>query len=308
MASPMLRGGDLVCVSHCNLLRNCLYVHVVRKTGSSKELSRSLTGLPGTEKADKEIVREPRVEHLADQEDVGGQSRLQHDGHVGRVEEADGVRAADTTLAGRLDGDLDAETLEVDDSAENDEGRNQVHDVGQVLAVEGLLKGNCLVRPGEQEVDQSDDGTLELRATTSVNGGGGEGLPHDGLADVGRNEERDTASKTVALLEELIEENDNQTSNDELDDEQNADTGAEVGGLAIETGDDIDDSLAERQEDSEELLGRLVELAIGLQVEVDVNEVGASEELEDHSGGDDWRDTKLHQSTAVTRHHHTQPV
>ena len=157
-------------------------------------------------------------------------------------------------------------------------------------------------------MDKGNDGTLELGSTTSVNGGGREGLPHDGLADVGGNEERDTAAETVAFLEELVKQDDNQTGDHKLDDEENADTGAEVRGLAVETGDDIDDRLAERDEDGKKLLGGLVELAVGLQVEVDVDEVGAGEELEDHAGGDDGGDTQLHQGSSVTRHHHTQPV
>ena len=60
---------------------------------------------------------------MANDEDVGGERRLQHDGHVGGVEQADGVRAADTTLARRFDGDFDAEALEIDNGAENDDGR-----------------------------------------------------------------------------------------------------------------------------------------------------------------------------------------
>lgn len=38
----------------------------------------SLLGLPNTNKTDKEIVRETRVQHLADQEEVAGQSGLKH--------------------------------------------------------------------------------------------------------------------------------------------------------------------------------------------------------------------------------------
>jgi hypothetical protein len=157
-------------------------------------------------------------------------------------------------------------------------------------------------------VDESNERTLELRSTTSVDGGGGEGLPHDGLADVGGDEQRDTAAETVALLEELIKENDNQAGDHELDDEENADTGTEVRRLSVETRDNVYDGLAEGQEDGEELLGGLVELAVGLQVEVDVDQVSSSEELEDHAGGDDGRDTQLHQRSPVTGHHHTQPV
>lgn len=224
----------------------CIDIHVVGDTGGSEKLSRALLGLPDTEKLDEKVVGEAVVEHLADQEDVGGQSRLQHDRHVGGVEQADGVRATDTTLAGGLDWNLNAETLEVDDSTENDDGGDEVHDVGEVLAVESLLERNSLVGPGEEQVDKGNESTLELRTTASVNGGGRESLPHDRLADVGGNEQRDTAAETVALLEELVEEDNDQTSDHQLNDEENADTSTEVRWLSVETGDDIDDGLTER--------------------------------------------------------------
>lgn len=91
-------------------------------------------------------------------------------------------------MAGRFNRDLDTETLKVDDSAEDDYGSDQVHDVGQVLAVECLAESNRLVWPGEEEVHKSDDGALELGATAGVDGGGGKGLPHDGFANVGGDE------------------------------------------------------------------------------------------------------------------------
>ena len=157
-------------------------------------------------------------------------------------------------------------------------------------------------------MDKGNDGALELRTAASVDGGGRESLPHDRLADVGGNEERDTAAKTIALLQQLVEQDDDETGDHELEHEENADTSAKIRGLSVETRDDIDDGLAKGQEDGQELLGSLVELAVGLEVEVDVNEVGASEELEDHAGGDDGGDTQLHQRSPVTGHHHTQPV
>lgn len=65
--------------------------HVVCKTRDGEELCGSFLGLPDTEKLDKEVVAETGVEHLADQEDVGGKRGLQHNRHVGGVEEADWV-------------------------------------------------------------------------------------------------------------------------------------------------------------------------------------------------------------------------
>ena len=257
--------------------------HVVDKARNGVELSSALLGLPDTEETDEEVLRESRVHHLADKEDVGGQGRLQHDGHVGGVEKADGVRTASTTLAGRLDGDLDAEALEVDDGGEDEDGGDEVHDVGKVLAVEGLLESTLLVGPGHEQVEEGNDGTLKLGTTTGVDGGGGEGLPDDGLANVGGNEQRDTAAQTVALLQKLIEENDNHTSHDELEDEEEDDAGTQVGGGTVETSEDIDSGGTGGEDEGKELLGGLVELTIGLEVEVDVDHVGTGEELEDHA-------------------------
>ena len=62
-------------------------------------------------------------------------------------------------------------------------------------------------------------------------------------------QERDARSETITLLEQFIEENDNQSGNDELNNEEDADTRAEFGRWAIETGEDIDASLAERHDD-----------------------------------------------------------
>lgn len=307
--------------------------HVVGDTRSGVELGRSLTRFPNTEKLDKDVVREAGVQHLADEENVGAQSGLEHNGHVGSVEQTDGVRATHSTLARGLDRDLNAEALKVDNSGEDHKGGEQVHDVRQVLAVESLAQSTLLVGPGEEKVEESNDGTLEFRTTTSVDGGGGEGLPHNGLADVCRDEERDTASKTVALLEQLIEENDDQTSNNQLDNQQNTDTSTKVTWLAVEASQDVHTGLSEREDDSEELLSGLVELSVGLEVKVDVNEMGTSEELreeqmsqysfniegifsysarttylENHAGGDNGGDTQFHEGSPVTGQHHTKPV
>ena len=157
-------------------------------------------------------------------------------------------------------------------------------------------------------MDKADNGTLELRTTASVDSGGRECAPDDRLANVGGDEERDTATKTVALLEKLVKENDNDGGSKKLDDEENADTGAEISGRAVETSQDVDTSLAERQDDGEELLSSLVEFTVGLEVEVHIDKVSTGQKLEDHAGRDDRSDTEFHERTAVTGHHHSEPV
>lgn len=87
--------------------------HVVNETAGGENLGAALASLPNTEHLDEKVVGKLVVKHLAEKEDVGGESRLEHDGHVRGVEEADGVGAAHATLAGRLDGNLDAEAWEL---------------------------------------------------------------------------------------------------------------------------------------------------------------------------------------------------
>lgn len=60
--------------------------HVVDQTAGGKNLGAALTSLPNTEHLDKKVVRKLVVEHLAEKEDVGGQSGLEHDRHVRGVE------------------------------------------------------------------------------------------------------------------------------------------------------------------------------------------------------------------------------
>jgi len=217
--------------------------HVVCETRDGEELRRSFLRFPDTEELDEEVLGEAGVEHLADQEDVGRKGSLQHDGHVGGVEEADWVRAACATLSGGLDWDFNTETLEVDNGGEDNEGGQQVHDVGEILSIKSLLERTLLVWPGKEQVEERNDCSLELWTPAGVDGGWGECLPDNGLADVGRNEKGDTASKTISLLEELIEKNNNNTSNNQLEDEEEDNTSAEVRRLTIETSENIDSSL-----------------------------------------------------------------
>ena len=50
-----------------------------------------MTHLPDAEEANEEVAGEAVGEHLRDDEDVGREGALQHDRHVARVKELDGV-------------------------------------------------------------------------------------------------------------------------------------------------------------------------------------------------------------------------
>ena len=107
-------------------------------------------------------------EHLRNDVKIGDQSALEDDGDVGGVEEFDGIRRILSTVASRLDGQIHAESLEIDDDDEDQHGGQQVHQVGQVLTVEGFAKSTHFVRTRGQKVEQGDDRSLEFGA---CNGG-----------------------------------------------------------------------------------------------------------------------------------------
>jgi hypothetical protein len=49
--------------------------------------------------------------------------------------------------------------------------------------------------------------------SAGVDSGGREGLPDDGLADVGGNEQGDAGAQTVALLQQLVQQQHDQACN-----------------------------------------------------------------------------------------------
>jgi len=170
----------------------------------------------GVLQVDEEVAGELGGEHLRDDVEVGDKGGLEDDGDVAGVEELDWVAGGLATEAGGLDGQVDAEALEVDDDAEDEDGGEQVGEVGQVLAVEGFFEGADFVVAGGEEVEEGDDGAFELCAAAGVDGGGREGFPDDGLADVGGDEEGDARAEAVAFLEELVEEEHDQAGDEQL--------------------------------------------------------------------------------------------
>ena len=89
--------------------------------------------------------------------------------------------------------------MEVYDDAEDEDGGHEVHEVGQVLPVEGLPESSDLVLPGCQEMEESDHGSLELGATSGVDSSGAESLPDDGFADVGSDKQRYSRAQTFEI-------------------------------------------------------------------------------------------------------------
>lgn len=281
--------------------------------GESTNGDRAGTGtglniLPLSEERDNKVGRVTTVEELGEEVEVGHEGGLENDGDVRGIEELDGVRSVLSSVAGVLDREIDAEALEVDNNQEHEDGGHEVGTVGEVLSVEGFLEGADLVATGDEQVEESNEGTFELGTTAGVDRGGGEGLPDDVLANVRGDEEGNTRSKTVTLLEELIKKNDNDSGEEELKDEEDGVTGSERTNITVHTREDVGDGLTEGDHQTEKLLGSLEQGAILLHRLVNMNDVGSSEKLHNKSRRHNWGNTKLHEGTTVRGNDDTEPV
>ena len=52
--------------------------------------------------------------------------------------------------------------LEINDNSKHEDGSDQVHEIREVLAVEGLSEGSDLVCAGGQQVEQRNDGAFKF--------------------------------------------------------------------------------------------------------------------------------------------------
>jgi hypothetical protein len=286
--------------------------NVVRQPTDGDALAlAALDVLPPSEQTDDDVGRVAFVQELRDEVQVGHQSGLQDDRHVAGVEQFDRVGPLLATLLVVLDWELQTEPLEVDDDQEHHDGGQQVQDVGHVLAVEGFLQGADLVVLRDQQVEQGDDGALELGATASVDGGRGEGLPYDVFADVGRDEQGDPGPQAVPFLQELVEDDDDDPGAEQLDNDQDGVTGAEAvlaTDLSVHSRQHVCDGFADCDQDTEQFLCALEVVAVFLYALVDFDDLRPGQELHYHTGGDDRGDTQLHQGTTVGGKDDTHPV
>lgn len=281
---------------------------VVSNTRHSEGLSTAQTGFPDTQEADEQVARELLVESLGDQGNVGGERSKQVNGHGSSVEKSDGEAGDRTAHLGRLDRDLDSESEQVDSQAKGQHGSIDLEQVRKMSAEKSLDNGLLEALAGEAVVNESSDGSSVLSAPAVVVGREGEGLPENLLANVDSGEERNTVTKTVSLVEDLIHENDHQTGAKKLQDQQDNDSRAELARSTVQTRKDNGNSMSQGDEDSQELLGALEQLTIGLDVKVDIQKMGTAKQLKDEASSDDGGGTDLHKSSTCTGQNGSKPV
>mmetsp|Transcript_1989 Transcript_1989/g.4491 ORF Transcript_1989/g.4491 Transcript_1989/m.4491 type:complete len:302 (+) Transcript_1989:837-1742(+) len=283
--------------------------NVVGNSSNWNLLSRSSVNiLPLSEQTNQNVGRSTVVQELGDKVQVGNQSSLQNDRHVGSVEQLDGVGSLLSTVLLVLDRKFDSPSLEVNNNHKDDDSCHQVCHVGKVLTGKGLSECRDLVLSGNKQVEESNDSTFEFSSTTSVEGGRRKGLPDNGLANVGGNEKRNTRTKSVSLLQEFIKSQDNQTGAEELGNDQNSVTGTNGTNVTIHSRNNVSNGFTSCDKDTEQLLSTREESTIFLNVVVDLNNTGTGKKLHDQTRSNNGTDTKFHQSSTVRSKDNSHPV
>ena len=207
-----------------------------------------------------------------------------------------------------MDRQIDAETLEIDDDEENEDGGHQVGDVRQVGAVEGFLERANLVRAREEQVEEGDDRAFKLGASARVHRRRRESLPDDAFALVRGDEERNTGTKTVALLQKLIQADDDDARKEELNDDEQRVADSEVTDITIDTAHDVRNGFTDRNQNSQQLLSAIQERSVLLHALIHVDDLGSREQLHHQTRRHNWRDTELHARSSVRRHDDASPI
>jgi len=283
--------------------------NVIGETTNGDRVTTHFDILPLTEESNGKESYESSVEELGEEIEVGDQSSVEHDGDVGGIEQLDGEVGGVSLNALLLNVEIDSETLEVDDDQEDEDGGEQVVEVGETLSVESLLEGSDLVGFSDQKVEESNNGSFVLSTVFSDDGNGGEGSPEDVFADVGSNEKRDTRStETPSLAEDFIEHHDNDTGEGELDDDQDGVTSTDSVNITVLARPDSGKGFEESDEQTEKLLSTIEQGTIFFIALINVDDLSTSQKLHNHTTSNDRGDTEFHKSTSVRGKDNSHPV
>lgn len=190
---------------------------VVSKSTDWDTLTTHLELLPVTEQVDEEVASELLGEHLGQEEEVGDQGTLKDDWDVRGVEQLDLISWWLGTLHSLvLDINVYLEALEVDDYQEDKDRGEHVVQVWKPGSLESVLQGVDFVWCFHQRVEEINNSTFIFIALSTPHGDWGEALPQEGLTDVRSNEQGDSTSDSIALLEHFIEHNDDNTGKGQL--------------------------------------------------------------------------------------------
>jgi len=119
--------------------------------------------------------------------------------------------------------------------------------------------------------------------------------------DVGSREETDSVAEAVALLEQLIKKNNEDSCHAELQHDECAVDNAKILIGSVHARENAQKCHHQGDEEREELLGSLEELAVVFAAKLDWHVLGACKGVQDHRRDEDGRDTLLHKGTPFRR-------
>lgn len=160
---------------------------VVDESSDGHDLSLIACFLPLSEDGGNEGALEVAVEHLTKEVYVGDEGTHENDGHVGGIEQTDGIRGVRSGFVIRqLEGHFEA--LEVNDHKEDKHSTKDIAQVRQTFSKESIIEGTQLVFSEEDAVEQFDEGAFVLFdfcvSSFVFEGEGREAIPDDCFSHV----------------------------------------------------------------------------------------------------------------------------
>lgn len=285
---------------------------VVDETSNRDNLSLVASFLPGSEDGGDEVSSEVAVKHLGEKVDVRNEGAHQDDGHVGGVEETDGVGSIRSGLiVGQFESHL--ESLEVDDNQEHEDSTQDVADVWKRISEEGILDGSQLVISEENSIEELNKGTLVLLdvsgAALILERQRREAVPNDGLSHVDRDEDGGSrVANTIALAQHVVEKDGDEGGEGQLQDNQDGISSTNLRDVSVHSGPGVGEGLSESNQNTGQFLCALVKSLFFLIALINLDKLGSTEELHDHGGSNNRRDTEFHKSTTVGGKDGSHPV
>mmetsp|Transcript_10085 Transcript_10085/g.13115 ORF Transcript_10085/g.13115 Transcript_10085/m.13115 type:complete len:204 (+) Transcript_10085:1140-1751(+) len=157
-------------------------------------------------------------------------------------------------------------------------------------------------------MEESNDSTFKLSSTPGVDRGRRESLPNDSFTNVRCNEQTDSRSKPVSLLQKLVENQHNDTSKEQLGDNQESITSSNRTQVTIHSTHNVGDCLSYRDKDTKKLLRTVKQGTILLEIVIHLDNATTGKKLHDETRRDNGTDTKLHKRTTVGRKNNTHPI
>lgn len=157
-------------------------------------------------------------------------------------------------------------------------------------------------------MEESNNSSFEFSSLFSSDGDWRETLPEDVLADVCSDEERNSRTKTVSFLQKFIEKNHNDSGGEQLSEDEDSVEGSEFRNFTVHSRQEVSEGFSESNNESEEFLSCLEKVSIFFGRLVNFDDLCSSQELHDHTRGDNGRDTQLHESTLVRGQDDSEPI